>query len=152
MTIFNASEVAIHVEVNTFVYPASSVQSSESPKHQTASENQSGWHEIAVLNDVKATSQVLGTNVGKSSRSHESVAPFIWSGSSATSVRVEPMSISEIPMKLCVFSPGIYNLSNYALNWKFLPVSEENDDQTRQSSGTCRGYPYYLTVLQSAEI
>ncbi|KAL5739887.1 hypothetical protein ACOSQ2_029067 [Xanthoceras sorbifolium] len=152
MTIYNSSDAAVSIRVNTFDSTSSSGQSSDAAALESAvpTGNQSGWHEVPVLNDIKAKSEVLGTQVGKSSLSLESVFPFIWSGSSATSVQLGPMSTAEIPMQVCIFSPGTYNLSNYALNWNLLPVSGEGkESETRQSSGTCHGYPYHLTVLQS---
>ncbi|KAK0585872.1 hypothetical protein LWI29_035426 [Acer saccharum] len=153
MTIYNSSDAAVFIRVNTYDSPSSNGQSSDATTLQTAvpTGNQSGWHEVPVLNDIKVTSQVLGTQVGKSSPSLESVSPFIWSGSSATSVQLGPMSTAEIPMKVCIFSPGAYNLSNYALNWNLVSVNGDgNEGETRRSSGTCHGYPYHLTLLQSS--
>lgn len=151
MTIYNSSYAAVFVRVNTFDSPSSSGQSSDATSLQSnvPSGNQTGWHEIPVLTDIKLTSQ-LPPNQLRKLPSLESVPPFIWSGSSATSLHLEPMSSAEIPMKVCVFSPGTYDLSNYALDWKLFPDnSREDEAETSQTSGTCPGYPFYLTVLQS---
>ncbi|KAK4833890.1 hypothetical protein QYF36_012927 [Acer negundo] len=153
MTIYNSSDAAVFIRVNTYDSPSSNGQSSDATTLQTAvpTGNQSGWHEVPVLNDIKVASQVLGTQVGKSSLSLDSVSPFIWSGSSATSVQLGPVSTAEIPMKVCIFSPGSYNLSDYALNWNLVAVNGDgNEGEMRQSSGTCHGYPYHLTLLQSS--
>ncbi|GLT60810.1 hypothetical protein SLA2020_335590 [Shorea laevis] len=49
------------------------------------------------------------------------------------------------------FSPGIYDLSNYVLHWKVVSSDDPGKQEgASQSSGTCQGYPYYLSVLQSA--
>ncbi|KAH9674303.1 tetratricopeptide repeat (TPR)-like superfamily protein [Citrus sinensis] len=130
----------------------SSGQTSEatSPRSAVPSGNQAGWHDVPVLTDIKVTSQ-LPLNQVKRSSLLESVSPFIWSGSSASSVRLQPMSTTDIAMKVCLFSPGTYDLSNYALNWKLLTISGQgNEGETRQSSGSCPGYPYFLTVLQAS--
>ncbi|PSS15857.1 Trafficking protein particle complex subunit like [Actinidia chinensis var. chinensis] len=116
-----------------------------------SSGNEAGWYDISLLNDVKVTSDVLGTRSGKS-LSRECVSLFIWSGMSSNRIKLEPMSTTEIPLQICVFSPGTYDLSNYFLHWKILPSNEHvnQGDGTRQSSGTCQGHPYFLTVLQSS--
>ncbi|KAL1196583.1 hypothetical protein V5N11_031047 [Cardamine amara subsp. amara] len=72
--------------------------------------------------------------------------PFIWSGLSSTKVQIQPLSTTEIPLQISVFSPGIYDLSSYKLNWE---LSGHENASSSTSSGTCQGYPYYLTVLQS---
>ncbi|KAH9674301.1 tetratricopeptide repeat (TPR)-like superfamily protein [Citrus sinensis] len=152
MTIYNSSDAAMFVRVNTFDSPSSSGQTSEatSPRSAVPSGNQAGWHDVPVLTDIKVTSQ-LPLNQVKRSSLLESVSPFIWSGSSASSVRLQPMSTTDIAMKVCLFSPGTYDLSNYALNWKLLTISGQgNEGETRQSSGSCPGYPYFLTVLQAS--
>ncbi|XVF55872.1 hypothetical protein PTKIN_Ptkin06aG0071300 [Pterospermum kingtungense] len=68
------------------------------------------------------------------------------SGSSSTKLLVQPGSTAEIPLQICVFAPGIYDLSNYVLNWK---LYDENQAEANKPSGVCQGYPYHLTVLQS---
>ncbi|GLT90145.1 hypothetical protein SLE2022_080910 [Rubroshorea leprosula] len=110
----------------------------------------SGWHDIPVAKDIKVTSDVLATQAGKS-MSLESVLPFIWSGSSFTKVLIEPKSTVEVPLQICVFAPGTYDLSNYVLNWNLVPASSDkgNLGEQKPSSGVCQGYPYHLTVLQS---
>lgn len=116
----------------------------------SSSDNQAGWHEVSPVTDVnKVTSNVIGIQPGKS-LSLRSVSPYIWSGSSSTNVHLEPMSAAEIPLQICVFSPGIYDLSNYALHWNLIPSEGQGDqDETPQPSGKCLGYTYYLTVLES---
>ncbi|KAK7378868.1 hypothetical protein VNO80_04316 [Phaseolus coccineus] len=111
-------------------------------------DNQAGWHDITPVNELKVTSNALETQPGKA-LSLESASSYIWSGSSSTHLHIEAMSSVEIPLQICVFSPGTYDLSNYALNWK-LPYNGQGDsDEKKQHSGQCQGYKYYLTVLQS---
>ncbi|XP_058003343.1 uncharacterized protein LOC110666076 isoform X2 [Hevea brasiliensis] len=147
MIIYNASDAVASVGINTHDSPGGNVQLSDG--NTVASGNQAGWHSLSPVDDIKINSDVLGSNVGKS-QSPESVSPFIWSGTSSTRVQLEPMSSTEIPLQICVFSPGTYDLSNYVLNWNLLHVNnEENVGKTKQTSGTSPGYPYYLTVLPS---
>ncbi|KFK25856.1 hypothetical protein AALP_AA8G171200 [Arabis alpina] len=112
-----------------------------------SSGNQSGWRYVpSVTEEMKVTSDVMGSRLDKPPSSMESSPPFIWSGLSSTKVQIQPLSTAEIPLQISVFSPGIYNLSSFKLNWE---ISEHEKASLSASSGTCQGYPYYLTVLQS---
>lgn len=150
MTIYNSSDGVASVRIGTF----DSVNSADHLNDGTAvssaypSGDQAGWHDASIVDEIKVTSDVHGARVGKS-LSLDSVPPFIWSGTSSTRIKLGPKSASEIPLQICVFSPGIYNLSNYALHWRLLTSDDSGDQEgTSQSSGTCQGYPYYLIVLQ----
>ncbi|CAH8364666.1 unnamed protein product [Eruca vesicaria subsp. sativa] len=111
-----------------------------------SSGNQSGWRYVPdVTEEMKLTSDVMGSRLGKPPSSMESSPPFIWSGLSSTKVQIQPLSTTEIPLQISVFAPGIYNLSSYKLTWEL----SEHEDASSTSSGTCQGYPYYLSVLQS---
>lgn len=154
MIIYNSSDAIASVRINTFDSINTSGHLGEGTAVPTTfpSGNQAGWHEYdaSVVNDIKVTSDVPGARVGKS-LSLESVAPFIWSGTSSTRIQLEPMSTTEIPLQICVFSAGIHDLSNYVLQWNLLSSdSPGSKEGTRQLSGICRGYPYFLSVLQSA--
>ncbi|XP_022982812.1 trafficking protein particle complex subunit 8-like isoform X2 [Cucurbita maxima] len=144
MTIFNSSDSIASIRIKTI----DSAEGNESAPPSPSSANQTGWHYASLTQDIKVTSDVLGAQMAKSS-SLESVSPFIWSGTSSTTLQIEPNSMAEAPLQICIFSPGIYDLSNYILQWKLLPSSRSGNDETNVSSGTCQGYPYYLTVLQS---
>ncbi|KAF7127493.1 hypothetical protein RHSIM_Rhsim11G0045100 [Rhododendron simsii] len=135
MTIHNSSNEVASIRIDTSDSTSSSNTTASAP-----SGNEEGWHDISLLNDVKVSS------IGKPP-SQECVSPFIWSGASSTHIKLEPMSTTEIPLQLCVFSPGTYDLSNYVLHWTLLP-SDDQGAGTRQSSGSCQGHPYCLTVLQ----
>lgn len=150
MTISNSSDAIASVHVSTLDLPSSSGQSSDvgTPQSAVPSGNQAGWHDIPVVSDTKVTSAVPGTHVGKL-QPVESASPFIWCGSSSTKAQLQPFSTIRIPLQISVFFPGIYDLSNYVLNWNLIPNSDQEDLGQRQSSGTCQGYPYLLTVLQS---
>lgn len=149
MTIYNSSDAVASLHVNTLDWSGNSSEATSDQSPATSS-NDVGWHDVSLVTDSKVTSDVIGARFGKPP-SFDSVSPFIWSASSSTRARIKPMSSVEIPLQICVFSPGTYDLSNYLLHWNLLlPNGEENlDAGTRQSSGTCRGYPYHLTVLQS---
>ncbi|EOA19805.1 hypothetical protein CARUB_v10000052mg [Capsella rubella] len=113
----------------------------------TSSGSQSGWRYVpAVTEEMKLTSDVMGSRLSKPPSSMESSPPFIWSGLSSTKVQIKPLSTTEIPLQISVFSPGIYDLSSYKLDWE---LSEHVSASSTTSSGTCQGIPYYLTVLQS---
>ncbi|GFZ09241.1 tetratricopeptide repeat (TPR)-like superfamily protein [Actinidia rufa] len=145
MTIHNSSKDAASIRIDT------SDSTSIGNTTSVSSGNEAGWYDLSLLNDVTVTSDVLGTQVGKS-LSRECISPFIWSGTSSTRIKLEPMSTTEIPLPICVFSPGTYDLSNYSLHWKFCPSNDQVNqwNGTRQSLGTCQGHPYCLTVLQSS--
>ncbi|XVE61381.1 hypothetical protein DITRI_Ditri06bG0034900 [Diplodiscus trichospermus] len=153
MTINNSSNAVVSIHINTFDCPNSNSQSIDATASQSGLplENQTGWSNIPVVNDMKIiTTDALTTRLAKS-MSPEILSPFIWSGSSSTKLLLQPWSTAEIPLQICVFAPGIYDLSNYVLNWNLVPISDEgNQGEARESSGVCRGYPYYLTVLQSS--
>lgn len=116
---------------------------------ESSSEDQGGWRYVAPVNELKVASNISGTQP-EIPLSLGSVSPYIWSGSTSTNVHLESMSCAEIPLQICVFSPGIYDLSSYVLHWNLLPAAGQgNQDETRQKSGKCPGYTYHLTVLQS---
>ncbi|TYI32626.1 hypothetical protein ES332_A04G077200v1 [Gossypium tomentosum] len=171
MTINNSSDAASFVHIRTFDPRSSNSQSIDATASQsglpmllhfsnsqsidaTASqsglplENQAGWFSIPAVNDTKViTTDALAKRI-TNSVSLESAPQFIWTGSSSTKLKLQPRATAEIPLQICVFAPGIYDLSNYALNWNLAPI-EESQGEANKSSGECQGYPYYLTVLQS---
>ncbi|MBA0561875.1 hypothetical protein Golob_018671, partial [Gossypium lobatum] len=145
MTITNSSDAIASVHINTFDSPSSNNQLIDDATTSQPPEHQSGWSEIPIVNDTKIiTTEALTTRVPKS-LSLESVPQFIWSGTSSTKLVLQPRSTAEIPLQICVFTPGIYDLSNYVLNWNLTPVNDgENQGEANKSSGVCQGYPYYL--------
>ncbi|CAN1277707.1 Trafficking protein particle complex subunit 8 [Linum perenne] len=151
MTVHNSSDSVASVIIKTADSAGNSSQSK-------ASGTQGGWQPLAT--DTKATVSEVGiiTRKTESSDPISPVSPFIWSGSSSSKVVLQPRTSAEIPMHICVFYPGTYDLSSYVLNWNLKPVGgnqqeanvdlQRNPDETRKWSGTCKGYPYFLTVLQ----
>ncbi|KAJ6756153.1 TRANSPORT PROTEIN TRAPP [Salix purpurea] len=134
MTIYNSSNARASIVMKTL----DSTSISDQLRDETSG-NQVGWHDVSLAKDHVRKSPLP-----------ESVSAFIWSGSSSTRVQLKPLSTTEIPLQICVFSPGIYDLSNYALNWNLQPVDDhEKVGERIQSSGTSLGYPCYLTVLPS---
>ncbi|PPS04546.1 hypothetical protein GOBAR_AA16115 [Gossypium barbadense] len=150
MTITNSSDAIASVHINTFDSPSSNNQPIDDATTSQPPEHQSGWSEIPIVNDTKIiTTEALTTRVPKS-LSLESVPQYIWSGTSSTKLVLQPRSTAEIPLQICVFTPGIYDLSNYVLNWILTPVNDgENQGEANKSSGVCQGYLYYLSVLES---
>lgn len=151
MTINNSSDAASSVHIKTFDPPSSNSLSMDATASQSSLplENQAGWFSIPAVNDTKVVTTDALAKRSTASDSLESAPQFIWTGSSSTKLELLPRSTAEIPLQVCVFAPGIYNLSNYALNWNLAPI-EESQGAANKSSGECQGYPYYLTVLQSA--
>ncbi|KAL6988129.1 hypothetical protein U1Q18_013876 [Sarracenia purpurea var. burkii] len=145
MTIHNSSTDVASIRIDT------SDSASISNTTSVPSGNEAGWHDISPPNDAKSVSGVLGTHAGKL-LSQDSISPFIWSGVSSTRIELESMSTTKIPLHICVFSPGTYDLSSYVLHWNLLSANGQINQGagTRQSSGTSQGHPYYLTVLQSS--
>ncbi|KAL3839351.1 hypothetical protein ACJIZ3_023942 [Penstemon smallii] len=147
ITVYNSSEDHLSVRINTVdstptVIPVSSAAS--------VSGNEEGWHDLSHLSDIKLTSDLMRSKVGKA-LSFESVSSFVWSGSSSTRFKIEPLSSAEVPLQVCVFSPGTFDLSNYSLHWNVLASGEGGDDEAGSrvtSSGTCQGHSYHITVLQ----
>lgn len=145
MTIHNSSEDIASIRINTFDSLQTVGQLASGP-----SGNEEGWHDLPLLNDIKLTTDVPGPGSRKPTPP-DYVSPFIWSGSSSTRVKIDPMSTTEVPLVVCVFSPGTYDLSNYILHWNLRSSSDDQGDgeaNKGQTSGTCQGHPYYLTVLQ----
>ncbi|XP_018445909.2 uncharacterized protein LOC108817661 isoform X2 [Raphanus sativus] len=139
MVVRNTSDGFLSVSINTI---DGGLPDTSAPT--PSSGNQSGWRYVpAITEEMKLTSDVMGSRLGKPPASMESSPPFIWSGSSSTKVKIQPLSTTEIPLQISVFSPGVYNLSSYTLIW------EHENASSSTSSGTCQGYPCYLTVLQS---
>ncbi|XP_043712997.1 trafficking protein particle complex subunit 8 isoform X2 [Telopea speciosissima] len=153
VTIHNSSEEAVSIRISTVDITSSDGQLSDvaaAAQYPMSSENQAGWHDVSLGKDIKVTSDVLGTQSGKGVSS-DVMAPFVWAASSSTRVELGPISTIEVPLKVCVFAPGTYNLSNYSVHWE---VKLSGDpvfagDGTRQLSGRSPGHPYYITALQS---
>ncbi|KAJ8565224.1 hypothetical protein K7X08_007800 [Anisodus acutangulus] len=146
MIVHNSSDDVVSVHCNP---SDSAVNISSSGNISAASGNEIGWHDFSMSNDIKITSDAPGPRVVKP-MSSDTVLPFIWSASSSTHFTLEPLSSRETPMEICVFSPGTFDLSNYSLNWSISSPSDkwDNGDESRASSGTCQGHPFYITVLQ----
>ncbi|XP_075488259.1 uncharacterized protein LOC142527363 [Primulina tabacum] len=145
-TVHNSSEDNVSVRLTTHdsTPPINTLSNSAS-----VSGNELGWYNISHSTDVKGTSDVIGTRASKTMLS-ECISPFIWSGSTSTHFNLDPMSTTEVPLQISVFSPGTYDLSNYSLHWNLLPAAGKGDDanKSRVSSGTCQGHSYHITVLQ----
>lgn len=147
MTLYNSADAAASVRINT-MDSSQNVGAQSSDASTLASGNQAGWYNVSLDSELKVTSDVSGIRMKPPSS--DNVSPFVWTGSSSTKVRLPPLSTLAIPLQISVFSPGTYDLSNYTLQWSVvLSDNQGNDRETRPSSGTCQGYSYYLTVLQS---
>ncbi|XP_077245173.1 tetratricopeptide repeat (TPR)-like superfamily protein isoform X2 [Tasmannia lanceolata] len=147
MTIYNCSNAVASIKINTFDTLPNTAQLTDA---SISSGNKEGWHDVSLADDIKVLSDVQ-VGVRPSKPSLDSISPFVWCASSSTRVVLEPLSTAKIPLQICIFSPGTYDLSNYALHWnlQFSDNEESSRDATRQSSGTNPGHPFYLTVLQS---
>ncbi|KAJ4758914.1 Trafficking protein particle complex subunit 8 [Rhynchospora pubera] len=138
----NCSSNQVNVQVSTFDYTPDTSQnpSSDSNSVSDLSTKQSGWSDISLENDIKVMS--TPRNIQRYHKpTSESAPPFVWSGSSAMQLSLEPACTARVPLKVCVFAPGTYNLSNYELLWK-------EEAAGLSVPGTGRGHPFYLTVLE----
>jgi hypothetical protein len=150
MHLYNSSDATAFVHIDTTDFDGSGGHANSVNVIQSATpDNQAGWHDVTPVNEIKVTPNALETQPGKVLLL-ESVSPYIWSGSSSTNIHLEPLSSAEVPLQICVFSPGTYDLSNYVLSWKLPSQGLGDSDETKQHSGKCQGYKYFLTVLQSA--
>ncbi|XP_010247554.1 PREDICTED: trafficking protein particle complex subunit 8 isoform X2 [Nelumbo nucifera] len=152
MTIHNSSNAAVSVRIDTSDATSSTVRLSDvaaASQYSVSSGNQTGWRDVSLVNDIKITSDVSSSLISKAS-SPDGITPFVWCASSSTRVELESMSTTEIPLQICVFSPGTYNLSNYRVHWDLrFPEDKALGDGSQQSSGISPGHPFYLNVLQS---
>ncbi|KAK4419448.1 hypothetical protein Salat_2357700 [Sesamum alatum] len=145
MTVYNSSEDVVSVRVLTLDYtPAINSATSAA----SGSGNEVGWHDISHVSEIKVTSDVTGVRAGKAPPSTDSVSPFIWSGTSSTRLNLEPLSSAQVPLQICVFSPGTFDLSNYILYWNLVSSGGHDADGPKVSSGTCQGHSYHIAVLQ----
>lgn len=140
MTVYNSSEdlVSVRFIALDFTHTINSVASSPS------SGNEVGWHDISHPTELRVTTDVTGARAAKTPLT-ESIAPFIWSGTSSTRFNIEPRSSAQVPLKICVFAPGTYDLSNYLLHWNRV---RDDENGSKASSGKCPGHSYHISVLQ----
>ncbi|KAK1310348.1 hypothetical protein QJS10_CPA08g00028 [Acorus calamus] len=144
MKIKNCSDDTASIRISTFDVMLDTAQSTDGSLG-----SQAGWHDISLTTDIKTISDATS----KPSAS-ECVTSFVWSASSATRLELGPMSTVEIPLQVCVFSPGTYDLSSYELHWT-PKLSGDNVSSFEKkvkglSPGMSPGHPFYLTVLQSS--
>lgn len=151
ITLHNSSDVVASVKIVTLDGMSSDSgggQTQDTSPHSDSS-TIAGWHNISLGNDdVKVEKKIWKQRV------LESVSPFIWSATSSTHIKLEPMNIIKVPLRICIFSPGVYDLSKYELHWSLQssdpPIRFSKDTPaTWQSSGVNRGHPFFLTVMQS---
>lgn len=136
--------------------------------------NQGGWHAISLSNDIKSLSNALNVQSNKPSPSPSSssspspspsssspsmsllsISPFIWCAANSTQLKLLPSSTAKVPLRICIFSPGTYDLSNYELHWNFQSSEPSGDaglseNTKRSSSGMSRGHPFSLAAIQSS--
>lgn len=141
----NCSDSVVSIRLVTYdVMPGR--KHSEVGKLSDSSGNGSGWNDISLVNDIKVVSSVQGNRPKKLST--ESQSPFIWCALSSTKLDLQPLSSSEIPLKICLFTPGTYDLSNYELYWELNPSERITGASKTCTSGTVSGHPFYLTAIQ----
>lgn len=148
ISIHNSLDAALSVCIDPNNSGPSTSQSSN--PSGVSSENRAGWHDVSLAGEAKITTDALGNTQHGLQIPGESVSPFIWCGSSSTRVKLAPFSTTEVPIQICVFAPGTYDISNYQIHWELLPSEGDGyDADSKQSSGIYPGQSFYLTVLQS---
>ncbi|KAJ6790656.1 trafficking protein particle complex subunit 8-like [Iris pallida] len=144
----NCFKVVTSIRITTFDGLPETNHSSNAVKGLESDGYQEGWHDVPSVNDIKVISDAQGVRPKKSSS--QSVSPFIWCASSTTQVKLGPECTTTVPLRICMFSPGTYDLSNYELHWKQQSSEGElADDLKELTSGMIRGHPFYLTAVQS---
>ncbi|XP_068668294.1 uncharacterized protein [Aristolochia californica] len=152
ITIQNCSDMVATVKINTTDDWPDNLGQALNESSSSGATQTVGWHDISLENDSKIVSASQGTRSAKTAPPlPKTVSPFMWCASSSTKLTLSSFSDIKVPLQIIVFSAGTYDLSSYNLSWSLqLPedrVSAENS--IWQSSGTCTGHPFYLTVLQS---
>ena len=149
MKICNRSNGVVSVRITTFDGLPDTNHSSDTSQVLDSSESEGGWHDVPLVSELKVISDVSQPRKPKS----QYITPFVWCASSSTQLKLGPECTEEIPLRICVFSPGTYDLSNYELHWKLHSADGGlPSDLKRVSSGTNRGHPFYLTALQSSPV
>lgn len=149
VTIQNCSKAVASIRITTFDGLPDMNHSNNAVKVLESDGYQEGWHDVPSMNDIKVISDAQGLRPKKSSS--QSISPFIWCASSTTQVKLGPECSTEVPLRICMFSPGTYDLSNYELHWKLQPSEGERADDLKElRSGIIRGHPFYLTAVQSS--
>ncbi|XP_039130030.1 trafficking protein particle complex subunit 8 isoform X3 [Dioscorea cayenensis subsp. rotundata] len=115
MAIHNCSEAIVSVRIATFDFVSETKQSAETTQSSDSSGCQGGWSDISLVNDIKLSPDPLRNMLNI--QSSGSTPPFVWCASSSTRIKLAKGSAMEVPLKICVFSPGTYNLSQYELHW-----------------------------------
>ncbi|XP_031498646.1 uncharacterized protein LOC116263167 isoform X2 [Nymphaea colorata] len=153
VTVQNSSDAVAFIRLVMFNQAENEVQLSDVGQLSGASE-EGGWHEISLGNSGKVLSDLLAQSSPSRKQSSKSISSYVWTGSSSTKVKLEPLSSAVIPLNLCIFAPGVYDLSNYELQWDIKPCNDGNGglgrDSSKRTAGTSLGHPFYLTALQSA--
>lgn len=145
LRIHSCSDAAVIIRLTTYDTLPEKNQSSDGVKLSDSAENEGGWHDISLVNDMKVLSSVHGNRPKKSSV--DTLSPFVWCATSSTKLKLEPLCTTEISLKICLFAAGTYDLSNYELHWEVKPLEEGIAGVS--SSGTAHGHPFYLTVLHA---
>jgi len=151
MKIRNRSNGVVSVRISTFDGLPDTNHSTDTSQVLGSAESGGGWHEVSLVSELKVISNVQGSQLRKPKS--QNIPPFVWCASSSTQLKLGPECTEEIPLRICMFSPGTYDLSNYELHWKLHPTDGGlANDLKRASSGTSRGHPFYLTALQSSPV
>lgn len=152
VTVQNSSDAVAFIGLVMFNQAENEAQLADVGRLSGASQ-EDGWHEISLGNSGKVLSDLLAQSSPSRKQCYKSIFPYVWTGSSSTKVKLEPLSSAVIPLNLCIFAPGVYDLSNYELQWDIKPCNDGNNGQrphsSKSTSGTSPGHPFFLTALQS---
>ncbi|KAJ3669964.1 hypothetical protein LUZ60_010288 [Juncus effusus] len=135
LNLTNSSPFPLHLNLVTLDY-SPDFDSTNSTDFLT---KQAGWSDVSLANDIKKIASPRKI-IKFQKPTCESAPPFVWCGPSSVPVKVAPGGTIRVSLKVCVFAPGTYNLSNYELSWKDELIEE-------RETGTGKGHPFYLTVL-----
>lgn len=147
LRLHNSSTTAASVKV---VIPDGTPALLGESSDDSSSHGQGGWQDVPLTSDP-LTSALEGARPRKPPQSGGDGQPFAWCRSSSSQLVLEPTSTVEVPMRVCIFSPGMHDLSNFELHWS-LRVGEADpgtEDRRRSLSGMSRARPFYLTARQA---
>ncbi|CAA6663549.1 unnamed protein product [Spirodela intermedia] len=148
MRLHNSSTTAASVKV---VIPDGmpALLGESSDDFASSNRGQGGWQDVPLASDP-LTSALEGARP-KMPQSGSDGQPFAWCRSSSSHLVLEPMSTVEVPVRVCIFSAGVHDLSNFELHWSLRAGETDpgTEDRRRSLSGMSRARPFYLTALQT---
>ncbi|XP_078442115.1 tetratricopeptide repeat (TPR)-like superfamily protein [Wolffia australiana] len=156
MTLHNFSPATVTLKIVVPEHPLSRTLSGESTDDLALSNyGHGGWQDVPLASDV-LSSALQSARLKKPlplslSLSGSNGQPFAWCTSTSSSLILEPKATVEVPMRVCIFSAGLFDLSNLELHWSMNmgETKAEGADAKSNLLGMSRGSPFFLTARQA---